>query len=75
MKLAARVVMRVMSSPDHRWLPSTRMSVASVDHRRRQALPGLLGEARGGQVRERVLAHDLEHPVPGARRGRLGDHE
>ena len=30
MKLAARVVIRAMSSPDHRWLPSTRMSVASA---------------------------------------------
>ena len=43
------------------------------DHRRREVLPGLLREPGGGQVGERVLAHDLEHPVAGARRGRLGE--
>ena len=45
------------------------------DHRRRQSLTGLVGEARGSQVGERVLAHDLEHPVDGPRRRWLGDDE
>ena len=43
------------------------------DHRRRQALAGLLREPGGDQISERVLAHDLEHPVPRARQRRLGD--
>ena len=67
--------MRAMSSPDHRWLPSTRMSVASAtiaDARRSRVSSARPG---GGEVGERVLAHDLEHPVPGARRRWLGDDE